>query len=115
MNREISTSDLRSTERIFVAAMQRLGFGRFESIRIDHGELILDPWPVTVRGVKFACDHLLVSLPTDEFQLKQQVIELLEYVRAVHAGEIRCLEVRHGLPFSMEVEDRHDINGGARG
>ena len=54
MNRVISTSDLRASERAFVAAMQRLGFGRFEFLRIDSGELVLDPWPTTVRGVKFA-------------------------------------------------------------
>jgi hypothetical protein len=28
----------------------------------------------------------------------------LKYVRDTDAGEIRILEVRHGLPFSMEIE-----------
>ena len=28
----------------------------------------------------------------------------ISYVREVDAGEIRELEVRHGLPFSMEIE-----------
>jgi hypothetical protein len=105
MNRLISTSQLRSSERAFVNAMQRLGFGRFEFLRIDKGELVLDPWPTTVRGVKFATEDPSASrTPPEEFELKRQVIELLEYVRAVNSGEIRCLEVRHGLPFSMEVE-----------
>lgn len=105
MNRVISTSDLRSSERAFVGAMQRLGFGRFEFLRIDNGELVLDPWPTTIRGVKFASEGpSAFRTPPDEFELKRQVVELLEYVRAVDAGEIRCLEVRHGLPFSMEVE-----------
>jgi len=36
--------------------------------------------------------------------LKPQVTELFEYIRAVDAGEIRTLEVKHGLPFSMEIE-----------
>jgi hypothetical protein len=85
--------------------MQRLGFGRFEFLRIDHGELVLDPWPTTVRGVKFGSEDAATSrTPPDEFQLKRQVIELFEYVREGDAGEIRTLEIRHGLPFSMEVE-----------
>jgi hypothetical protein len=105
MNRVILTSDLRASERAFVAAMQRLSFGRFEFLRIDSGELVLDPWPTTVRGVKFAAEEPSTPrTPPDEFELKRQVIELLEYIRAVEAGEIRCLEIRHGLPFSMEVE-----------
>lgn len=120
MNRVISTPELRSSERAFVAAMHRLGFGRFEFLRIDNGELVLDPWPTTVRGVKFGSEDAATRrTPQDEFQLKRQVIELLEYVRAVDTGEIRCLEVRHGLPFSMEVElagaRTTETEGGRRG
>ena len=120
MSRVISTSDLRASERAFVAAMHRLGFGRFESLRISSGELVLDPWPTTVRGVKFAVEEPTASrTPPDEFELKRQVIELVEYVRAVDAGEIRCLEIRHGLPFSMEVElagaQTKAAEGGRRG
>ncbi len=110
MNGVLSASELRSSERAFIEAVQRLGFGRFEFLRIHKGELVLDPWPTTVRGVKFGSDdHTTSRTPPDEFQLKRQVIELVEYVRAVDAGEIRTLEIRHGLPFSMEVE-----LGGAR-
>jgi hypothetical protein len=49
----------------------------------------------------------------DEFELKCQVAEFFEHVRAVEAGEIRCLELRHGLPFSMKVEHR-PARGGRR-
>jgi hypothetical protein len=41
--------------------------------------------------------------------------EFFEYVRAVDAGEIRCLELRHGLPFFMEIEHRPNANGGRCG
>jgi hypothetical protein len=103
--RPTSTRDLLPSEHRFVTAMQQLSFGRLEYLRIDNGELVLDPWPTTMRGVKFGSEDPATSrTPPDEFQLKRQVIELFEYVRAVDAGEIRCLEVRHGLPFSMEVE-----------
>ena len=105
MSRPVSTLDLLPSERRFVPAMSQLGFGRFEFMRIERGELILDPWPTTVRGVKFGlADSAVPKLLPGEFQLKSQVAEFFEYVRAVAVGEIRCLEVRHGLPFSMEVE-----------
>jgi hypothetical protein len=115
MNRPMSTSDLLPSERRLVAAMNQLGFGRFESIRIERGELVLEPWPTTVRGVKFGSVDTTPEALSGEIQLKRQVVELFEYVRSVDVGEIRCLEVRHGLPFSMEVEHRPTPNGERRG
>ena len=105
MNRPVSTRDLRPTERTFVAEMNSLGFGRFEYLRIERGELILDPWPAVVRDVKFcSCDPGAAKMAPADFELKPQVAELFEYIRDVDAGEIRCLEVKSGLPFSMEIE-----------
>ena len=99
-----STRDLRPSERRFVTAMQQLGYGRFESLRIRHGELVLDPWPTIVRSVKFG--DATANRPdnqSSEFELKQQTAQLFEFVRSVDAGEIRILEVRGGLPFTMEI------------
>ena len=85
--------------------MSSVGFGRFEYLRIVRGELALDPWPAFVRGVKF-CSHDpgASRTPMADFELKPQVAELFEYIRDVDAGEIRTLEVKSGLPFSMEIE-----------
>jgi hypothetical protein len=109
----VSGSSLRPSELRFVAAMEELWFGRLEFVRIERGELVLDPWPTAVKAVKFGSEGGVA--PRTEFALKRQVAELFEYVRAVDAGEIRCLEVRHGLPFSMEIEQRPNANGGRRG
>ena len=84
--------------------MQQLGYGRFESLRIRHGELVLDPWPTTVRSVKFGTTTPnRPAKVSDEFDLKQETAQLFEFVRGVNAGEIRVLEVRGGLPFTLEV------------
>ena len=111
MSRPAFTRDLRPSERGFVEAMSNLGFGRFEFLRIDRGELVLEPWPTVVRDVKFGCqDPAGTRVAPADFQLKPQVAELFEYVRAVDAGEIRTLEVKSGIPFSMEIE--HGVTGG---
>jgi len=111
MSRPTSTRDLRPSERAFAAAMPDLGFGRFEYLRIERGELILNPWPTVVRDVKFGSqDPGTAKIRSAESELKPQVAELFEYIRAVDAGEIRTLEVKHGLPFSMEIE----LAGGRR-
>ncbi len=107
MSRPTSTRDLSPSEQRFVEAMTELGYGRFESLRIDRGELILDPWPCTVRNVKFGTASQAETRERPaEFDLKRQVAEFFEYVRSVEAGEIRTLEVQHGLPFSMEIGGR---------
>ena len=70
----VSTHDLRLSERRFVTAMQELGYGRFESLEIQRGELVLDPWPTTVRSVKFG--HPAPSqmgAGSDEFELKNKL------------------------------------------
>lgn len=109
MSRPLLTRDLSISERSILAAMQRLGFGRYEGLRIEHGELVLNPWPTTIQGVKFGSAEPAPPRERQaEFELKKQAAEFFEYVRALDAGEIRCLEVRHGLPFSMEVEHQTD-------
>lgn len=112
--RLVDTRDLRSSERELVTAMSQLGFGRFEYLRIERGQIVLDPWPTSVRDVKFcSADPGAAKIPPADFELKAQVAQLFEYVRSVDAGEIRTLEIKHGLPFSMEIE--HRVEGGRRG
>jgi hypothetical protein len=110
-----STTHLTTAERRFLTAMHDVGFGRFEFLRIQRGEVVLDPWPTTVRGIKFGSpDTVTHTVPPADFELKAQVAEFFEYVRSVDSGEIRCLDVRHGLPFTMEIEHRRDGRGGGR-
>jgi len=99
-----SFSDLTPTEQLCVSAMRQLQFGRYERVQIRNGEFLL---PFTgVQMVKFGSEGPTLLSATDDFELKRQVIDLIEQVRMVASGEIRCLEVKHGLPFSMEVETR---------
>jgi hypothetical protein len=92
--------------------MQQLGFGRFEFLRIERGELVLTPCPDSVSEIKFGAKGDRPEPPGGEFLLKPQVGELFEYVRSVDSGEIRVLEVKNGLPFSMEIEHRPEAVGG---
>ena len=103
-SRPATTLELLPSERRFLDAMHHLGYGRFESVRIEGGKLVLDPWPSTIRYIKFGsfdpgCDKELNA----EFRLKCQVAELFEYVRAIETGEIRLLEIRAGLPLTMHI------------
>jgi hypothetical protein len=96
--------NLRTTEMAFITAMQKLDFGRFRDLQIRDGELILDPWPTTIRDVKFASPKNGGNRELGADELRPQVVEFFEYVRDVDGGEIHCLEVKHGLPFGMEIQ-----------
>jgi hypothetical protein len=100
------TRDLLPSEQRFVVALQQLGFGRFEFVRIHLGELVLDPWPNVIRSVKFgAATPNRPGVGTDEFEVNLPVAEFFAHVRGVESGVIRVLEVRGGLPFSMEIAE----------
>lgn len=104
MTPPVTTEDLLTSEVAFVAAMQQLGFGRFEYLQIRRGEFVLNPGPVTVRLVKFGTPATTGKTAWGTAELRQQLAEFFAYVREVDTGEIRTLEIRHGLPFLMEVE-----------
>lgn len=105
----ISTCDLRRSERMFMVEMQRLGYGRFESVRIESGELLMEPAPTVIRSIKFGSSTINRPKEVDgEFQLKAETAQLFQFVRGVDAGEILSLEVRGGIPFSMEIAESQD-------
>ncbi len=104
MKPPVTIEDLLPSEVVFVSAMQQLGFGRFQYLQIRGGELILNPAPVTVRDVKFGSPVTTGKPAAFTEELRPQIAEFFAYVREVDAGEIREVEVRHGLPFSMEIE-----------
>ena len=110
-----STEDLLPSERRFLTAMQALGDGRFEFLQIRHGEVILDPWSTAARYVEFGVDGTAVhsGAPQGASELKGQAAEFFEYILNFDAAEIRTLEVRGGLPVSMQVElAATDMTGG---
>src|SRR4051794_35862797 len=77
-------NDLSQSERRFLAAIQELWFGRFESLSIERGQLLLNPWPRTVRYMKLGSKSAVSRrVFNDEFELECPVIELFEYVRSI--------------------------------
>jgi len=76
MTRPVTTRDLLPSEQAFVAAMQQLGSGRFEYLQIRGGELILTPWPVTVRYIQFATPKRAGVPTAATSELRPQVTEL---------------------------------------
>jgi hypothetical protein len=117
--RPTNTKDLLPSERGLLEIVRALGFGQIEFLQIRAGEPVLDPKPIVVHALKFGVPRESAAPAGSDFDLKQEVADLFEYTRDVDEGEIRALVVRHGLPFSMEIElagrASREVPGGGRG
>lgn len=41
-----------------------------------------------------------------DFWLKQPIVDLLQAIHEIGDGEILAIDVKHGLPFTVEIEQR---------
>lgn len=99
-------SSLSPSRAELIEWMQNIGFGTIEHLVIREGEPILDPRPRVIRDVKFGAENgPRPELDLDDFVLKAQVVDLFAQFDSLGNGTIRCLDVKHGLPFRMQLEE----------
>ena len=105
MNDPISKASLTSGRRRLVEMMQQLNFGRIEDLEIRSGEPLFSPAPRVVQDIKIGgengpCPESLFP----DFLLKNQIIELFEHLDRLGDATIASIDVKHGLPFKLVVE-----------
>ena len=104
-NAQIHTSSLGQDPRRLIALMQRIGFGRIDSLRVVGGQPVFDPPPRVVREVKLGAERS--SLEHDcsaDFTVKRAFVDLLAEFAAVDTANV-AIEIRHGLPVRLIVEE----------
>jgi len=98
--------DLSASGARLVELMQCINFGRIEHLAVRSGAPVVDPPPRVVREIKFRGENgPRPEMAKDDFALKAQVRELFAQLEAMGDGTVRCIEVKHGLPFKMTVEE----------
>ena len=101
----MKASSLSPARRQLLLRLQTINFGCIEGLRLQHGEPVLESATV-VREIKFGGDNApRPEVNLTDFQLKSQFIELFAHFDRIRDGVVRLLEVKHGLPFKMDVED----------
>ena len=106
MGNTLNKADLPPAGARLVELMQGINFGRVEGLAVRGGEPVLDPPPRVVREIKFGGDNGPRPEATkQDFALTAQVRELFAQLEAMGDAVICCIEVRHGLPFKMTVEE----------
>ena len=102
---QVHTSSLDQGSRRLIALMQRIGFGRIESLRVAGGQPVFDPSPRVIREVKLGTEpaNQKQDDPSD-FTVKRAVVDLLAELASVGTATV-AIEVRHGLPARLIVEE----------
>jgi hypothetical protein len=95
--------DLSPGQRSLVELMHEHQFGRIENMSVRDGQPILDSTANVVRVARLGSESDgRKSVPSKESKLKKQVRDLFELDR-LQEGTVIRLELRHGLPFSLET------------
>ena len=113
MNQPVSKSSLSKAKSDLVDLCHQRPFSRIERLQIRGGEPVLSPPPKVIQKLKMGGDNgprPESALP--DFWLKKQFVELLETIEALGDGEIRSIEIAHGLPLLVEIECRAKCAGG---
>ena len=88
--------------------MQEINFGRIEGLVIRNGEPVFEPAPRVIRYHKLGGENgPRRERELDDFVLKAKVTELFEQFEAIGNGKIVRIEIKYGIPFLMEVEERN--------
>ncbi len=105
-----SFSQLSLGRQRLVRLMQRVNFGRIEGLLIVRGEPVFKPAPRTIQAIKLGGDHgPRQEAALRDFRLAAEVIEMIERLAQLGDGRIERLDVRHGLPFFMEIEQEQNV------
>lgn len=105
MGHLVKKSDLGDSERALLDAMQVLNFGRIENLFVRDGRPVFDPSPRVIAAVKMSPQTTSREEPQScDFELKQAIVLLLLLLRRVGNGKILLIQVRHGLPSNVEIE-----------
>jgi len=98
--------NLSLAQQRLIELMQRINFGRIEGLSVRRGQPVLDPPPRVVREIKFGGENGPRPEATkQDFELKALVRDLFAHLEAMGNGVVRCIEIKHGLPFRMTVEE----------
>jgi hypothetical protein len=103
-------SQLSPARQRLVRLMQQVNFGRIENLLFMRGEPVFKPAPRTIQAIKLGGDHgPRQEAALREFRLAAEVIEMLGRLNQLGDGRIERLDVRHGLPFFMEIEQEQTV------
>jgi hypothetical protein len=109
MNQTLTKRGLTPARRQLLWLLQRINFGRIESLVVHNGEPVFDPEPEVIQTLKFPGDNdRRPEIAAEDFALKAEVVAFFAALDRLGSGVLERIEVRHGLPITAEVRNQAD-------
>jgi hypothetical protein len=113
LNQQVTKSSLSVAQIRLVDLFQEQPFCRIEALQVRGGEPQFTPPPRIIQKLRMGGNNGPRSESgLTDFWLKKQTIELLDTITQLGEGEIRSIEIQHGLPFTVEIERTSIFDGG---
>ena len=114
MNGPTTKSSLSDPQHRLIELMQFLNFGRIEALLVQGGEPVFEPPPRIIQKLKMGGENgPRLEAGLQDFWLKQQTVEMLRAIAELGDGKVSLIEIKHGLPYAVEIERQADQLGGA--
>jgi len=102
---KIRKNALTIPEQQLIRLMQEINFGQIMDLQIQDGQPVMTPRPRVIYGIKIGGDNgRRPESQGGDFQLRHEVTELLGHLQRIYHGKVHELVIKHGLPFSLNVE-----------
>ena len=87
--------------------MQKINFGRLQNLLVRNGEPDLTQGVLAVRTIKLDGDNgARPEIALEDYQLRSETVRLVKHLVAMERGLVKTVEIRHGLPVFVEVEQK---------
>jgi len=101
----MNATTLSSARQRLVRLMQQIHFGCIENLRVTHGDPLWHPPPGVTRDVVIGRQGSPHRPTSDDFALKQKVINLFALFDDRQELDVARLEVQDGLPFRIAIRE----------
>jgi len=104
---QIKKRDLNKQQQQLIELMQSINFGRVLNISVVNGNPKFTSKTIIEREIKLAGQNgVRPEIGQEDFIIKKEVSTLLEHLSLMGNGTVRQLEIKHGLPFLLRIEER---------
>lgn len=85
--------------------LQSINFGYVEGLEVRRGEPVFNPAPMVYVEVKLdAAAAPRPEMESADFELRSEVVRLVEQFDELGDGSIERIDIRHGVPRRVVIE-----------
>jgi hypothetical protein len=106
MNMTLKKSHLTPARQRLLELMQSIDHGKIKGLSIIDGQPVLAPPPRIVQKIKFTAADTFQTAVSEDFTLKKETTEFFKRLDRLGTGVVKCIEVKNGVPFSMDIEGK---------